>query len=49
MDSYLAERAWRGVRERYGKPSRAVKKQIQRELNLITDLKTEIKRRGVRL
>ena len=38
MDSYLAELAWRGVRERYGKPSKRVKQQIQRELKLITEL-----------
>lgn len=38
MDTYLSELAWRGVRERYGKPTRQIKKQIQRELNLIVKL-----------
>jgi error-prone DNA polymerase len=38
MDTYLSEQVWRGVRERYGKPTRQIKKQIQRELNLIFKL-----------
>ncbi|MEM9015564.1 MAG: error-prone DNA polymerase, partial [Verrucomicrobiota bacterium] len=38
MDSYLENRAWHGARKRYGKLSNAVKKQIQKELDLITRL-----------
>lgn len=38
MDTWLADRAWLGARKRYGTLSRAVKSQIQRELDLITHL-----------
>ncbi|MDF1826555.1 MAG: error-prone DNA polymerase [Verrucomicrobiales bacterium] len=38
MDTYLANRTWQGAKKRYGKLSRAVKTQIQRELDLITQL-----------
>jgi error-prone DNA polymerase len=38
MDSWLADRTWLGARKRYGELSRAVKCQIQRELDLITHL-----------
>jgi error-prone DNA polymerase len=38
MDSFLADRTWLGARKRYGKLTRAVKAQIQRELDLITHL-----------
>ncbi len=38
MDSYLAERTRRGMKERYGKPSAAVKTQIAKELALISRL-----------
>ena len=35
MDTYLAEMTWRGMKERYRKPSAAVKAQITKELDLI--------------
>jgi len=35
MESFLAERTWQGAKERYGKPTREVKDQITRELDLI--------------
>ena len=35
MDTWLADATWRGAKERYGKPSREVKAQIRRELDLI--------------
>lgn len=35
MESFLAERTWEGAKERYGKPTREVKDQITRELDLI--------------
>ena len=38
MDSFLAEVAWRGAKERYGKLSREVRAQIARELDLIAKL-----------
>ncbi len=38
MDTYLAEVAWRGAKERYGELSREVKDQIARELELIARL-----------
>jgi error-prone DNA polymerase len=38
MDTFLAERAWAGAQKRYGTLSSAVKKQIQRELDLIIQL-----------
>ncbi len=38
MDTYLTELSWQGVQERYGRPSREVKRQIQRELDLIIKL-----------
>ena len=38
MDTYLANRTWQGARKRYGNLSRAVKAQIQHELDLITRL-----------
>ncbi|MDF2376710.1 MAG: error-prone DNA polymerase [Verrucomicrobiales bacterium] len=38
MDTYLANRTWHGARKRYGKLSRAVKAQLQHELDLITRL-----------
>lgn len=38
MDTFLAERAWAGAQKRYGTLSSAVKKQIQRELDVIIQL-----------
>lgn len=38
MESFLAETTWKGAKERYGKPSREVKAQIARELELIARL-----------
>jgi error-prone DNA polymerase len=35
MDSFLAETTWRGAKERYGKVSREVRAQLERELGLI--------------
>jgi len=35
METYLAEMTWRGMKERYRKPSAAVKAQITKELDLI--------------
>jgi error-prone DNA polymerase len=38
MDSFLAEMAWSGAKDRYGKLPAAVKSQIRKELDLITRL-----------